>query len=520
MALSGTRPSQYKSSHYEAKRTLIRSRARQRQRAKRLQQQVDALKAENEQLRQSLRQVEEQLQVIRTLQPLEDAASLHDGIATRLLEMPIAGHQFAARMIALCIDLANQIGFRPAEAALTSVVDALGLPVKVPSYDMIRIWHGRVGVAEVQDTFRKDQDVLWMADHSSQIGKEKVLLIIGILLEDLPKPGETLTLEDMHVLAVVPGEQWKKEDVGREYRKLAERIGAPRFLVCDGATELQEPAKELEKDGIKTVVLTDLKHYAANVLEKWVGRSERFKSFLSEVGLTRNRVQQTELSRLVPPPLKQKSRFMNLSELLRWARMISCFLEHPNNVALEGISEERLNEKLGWLREYREDIVCWSACQTVINAALEFINHQGLSIGTTDQLRQKLARVMTGFPVGNETVNRVRDSLVDFVQQSEKKLKVGQRAWLSTEIIESLFGKYKRLEGQHSKGGFTSLLASFATLCCSTDPAHIRRRLLEVSTPDLRKWVKDTIGQTLTALRTLAYREYARITAGQISQAN
>jgi hypothetical protein len=353
-----------------------------------------------------------------------------------------------------------------------------------------------------------------MADHSSQIGAEKVLLIIGIAVEDLPEPGQTLSLDDIKVLAIVPGERWKKEDVGREYQKLAERIGAPRYLLSDGASELREPAEALEKDGRKTIVLGDLKHHAANVLEKQIGRGERFKAFITQVGLTRNRVQQTELSHFSPPPLKQKSRFMNLARLLRWANMVSYHLSDARSEARVGITAERMNEKLGWIREFREDLACWAACQEVIDAALSFINHEGLSAGTGDRLWTRLEETMSDLPEGNETVDRVAALLVEFVKRSEQQLGDGDRAWLSTEILESLFGCFKQLEGQHSKGGFTSLLTALPSLCCSVEPQRVRQRLLQVSTPKLKKWISENIGPTLTARRAVAYREYSAAQAG------
>ena len=316
MTLFRSHPSQYRSSHYEIKRNLIKSRDRQRRRAKFLSERVDAMESENQRLRRLLKQSEEQLLLDRQLHEISDATSNGDGTSVGnplLSDMPIAGHSFAGTMIALCINLAKQIGVRPAQRALQVVIDALKLNIKVPSHDAIRNWICRLGVGELEDTFHEGQDVLWMSDHSSQIGLEKVLLIIGIAVEDLPKRGQTLSLENVKVLAIVPGERWKKEDVGREYQKLAKQIGAPRYLLCDGAIELREPAEELKKDGRKTIVLGDLKHHAANVLKKQIGRSERFKTFLTQVGLTRNRVQQTELSHFSPPPLKQKSRFMNLA---------------------------------------------------------------------------------------------------------------------------------------------------------------------------------------------------------------
>jgi hypothetical protein len=417
-------------------------------------------------------------------------------------------------MVALCINLAMQIGFRPAKRALQTIFDALRVNIKVPSHDAIRNWSCRVVVGELEDTFDKDQDVLWMADHSSQIGAEKVLLIIGIAVEDLPEPGQTLSLEDVKVLAIVPGQKWKKEDVGREYQKLAEQIGAPRYLLSDGATELRDPAEALEKDGRKTIVLGDLKHHAANVLEKQIGRDERFQAFITQVGLTRNRAQQTELSHFSPPPLKQKSRFMNLAPLLRWASMVSHHLSDAHSEARVGITAERMNEKPGWIREYRGELACWAACQEVIDVALTFINHDGLSVGTGDRLRRQLKETMSGLPEGYETVDRVATLLVEFVERSQQQLAEGERAWLSTEILESLFGRFKQLEGQHSKGGFNSLLAALPSLCCKVDADRVRQRLLQVSTKKLKEWGKETIGSTLTTRRATAYREYVTAQTG------
>jgi hypothetical protein len=517
MTLFRSHPSEYKSSAYETKRNLIESRNRQRSRAQRLRSRVDVLEDQNERLRRQLHQAEEQLLLNRQLQESENATGNGHGIGSSehpLAKMRIANHSFTAAMVALCISLAKQVGFRSAERVLQTVADALKLDIKIPTHDAIRNWACRVGVAELMDTFRKDQVVLWMADHSSQIGSEKVLLIIGIAVEDLPKPGQTLSFEKVKVLAIVPGKRWKKDDVGREYQKLAEQIGAPRYLLSDGAIELREPAEALEKDGQKTIVLGDLKHYAANVLEKQIGRSERFKAFISQVGLTRNRVQQTELGHFAPPPLRQKSRFMNLGRLLCWARMVSYHLSNAHSKARVGVTVDRMDEKLGWVREYRDDFACWAACQEVIDAALSFINHKGLSQGTAERLRARLEETMCDLPERYEAADRIATMLVEFVEHSEQQLEAGDRAWLSTEILESLFGRFKQLEGQHSKGGFTSLLAALPSLCCQIDAARVRSRLLQVSTTVLKQWVKKTIGQTLTGRRTAAYHDFATATNG------
>ena len=423
-------------------------------------------------------------------------------------ERPMPGHQFGITLIAAAISLGKRVGFRAAADAMSILFDLLQIDMKVPSHDAIEQWTLRLGVATLQDTFTPTDRVLWMADHSSQIGKEKVLLIIGIAIDDLPPPGETLCLEKMKVLAIVPGESWKKEDVEREYQKLAGRIGPPVYLLCDGAVELRDPAGKLEKDGQKTIVLGDLKHHAANMLEKEIGRSERFKTFMSEIGLTRNRVQQTELSHFAPPPIKQKSRFMNLGSLLNWASMVLHHLNDRQSVSREGISKDRMEEKLGWLREFKCDVITWTACQGVIDRALEVINRQGLDGQTADLIEDSLMAHDQNWQAGGSSPTRIGLELIDWTRRSSSRLGEGERAWLSTEILESLFGRFKQLERQHSKGGFTRLLAALPTLCLKVTGELVREGFRRVNSPKLCEWMAETLGTTLKSRRNAAYHEY------------
>ncbi|MEP0347222.1 hypothetical protein [Rhodopirellula bahusiensis] len=402
---------------------------------------------------------------------------------------------------------AKRVGFRAAADVLQLVLDMLGTDLKVPSHDAIEQWTLRLGVASLKDTFTKKDRVLWMADHSSQIGKERLLLIVGVALDDLPPPGQTLSFDKIKVLALVPGQSWKKGDVEREYLKLAKKIGAPIYLLCDGARELRDPADKLEKDGEKTIVLGDLKHHAANVLEKEIGRSERFKSFVSEVGLTRNRVQQTELDQFAPPTLKSKSRFMNVGTLFKWAMMVLYHLDHPSD-SKQGISDEPMEQKFGWLRQYADDLRRWKQCQAVIEQSLRVINSMGLDEHTPKLVEEALNELNPGWRQETSSATRIGTKLIDWIEQSAIQLQAGQRAWLSTEILESLFGRFKQMERQHSKGGFTRLIAAIPTLCMRVTGERIREAFGQVDSKATWAWIQNTLGKTLTARRNASFREY------------
>ena len=422
-------------------------------------------------------------------------------------ERPMPGFQFNLTTIATAIELGKRVGFRAAADAMQIVFDMLEIDMRVPSHDAIAQWTLRLGVASLEDTFEKEERVLWMADHSSQIGKERLLLIVGVALKDLPPPGTTLTFDKLKVLAMVPGQSWKKEDVEREYLKLAKQIGSPVYLLCDGATELRDAAQKLEKNGEKTIVLGDLKHHAANILEKEIGRSERFSTFLSEVGLARNRVQQTVLDQFAPPTLRSKSRFMNLGSLFNWATMVLYHLNTPGSQSRSEISDGRMEQKLGWLREYANDLVGWNACQNVIDDSLLVINQHGLDAHTAGLLEQALSEANSNWRNEDCSATRIGVQLSDWINQSFKKLHADERAWLSTEILESLFGKFKQLERQQSKGGFTRLIAAIPTLCLRVTREIVRASFQRVDSKALKKWIQNSLGTTLTARRNAAYRE-------------
>ncbi len=83
---------------------------------------------------------------------------------------------------------------------------------------------------------------------------------------------------------------------------------------------------------------------------------------------------------------------------------------------------------------------------------------------------------------------------------------------MSTEILESTFALYKQLERQHSKGGFTSLLAGFGALLKTATDETIQQAFSTVSVKDLRQWTRENLGRTLASKRVATYKEFRSAT--------
>ncbi len=486
---------------------LLRSRETQAERAKSRTQDIRGLKQVNRQQQRAIFQFEEQVAQMRSqiIQLKAENERLRQQPPALPDDPRLPSHGFGPKMISLCVNLARKIGLRPTAACLRVVFDWLGITEKLPEWTTIRTWLLRVGVASIEQPVEPADDWIWMADHSNQIGPEKALVVIGLQASKMPPPGVALTHQDVRVLWVEPGVSWKREDMAQAYEKLAEQSGChPMAVLVDGAVELREGAEILLKRREDMVILGDFKHYAANVLKKIVGGDERFSELSTLIGRTRSAIQQTELAHLTPPSPKPKSRFMNLTATLKWARMVLWQLANPRSKGRRGIATTRMNQKLGWLRKYRDDIRCWSDCQSVVSEAVTFINEQGLFKGAADQLSDRIERLRA-----DATSNEVADRLLDFIRQAESKLDEGQRLPMSTEILESSFGLFKQLERQHSKGGFTSLLAAFGALLSPSTPETIRRDFTQVSVKKMRRWVTENLGETLASKRQVAYQELA-----------
>ena len=496
---------------------LLRSRETQAERAKSRTQEIQQLKKALEQQQRTIREQREQL-AEKNLQ-IARMQIENQRLRTQPPTLPddplLPHHEFGPKMISLCVNLARRIGLRPTPDVLKMILEWLGVDAKLPDWTTVRTWMLRVGVAAIKRPIEEADDWIWMADHSNQIGPEKALAIIGLRASKMPPPGQALTHEDVRVLELSPGTSWKREDMAVAYEQLAQRCGTPLGIVVDGAVELREGVEmaEMPRDkGQNTIVLGDFKHYAANVLKKIVGKDERFPQFSTQLGRTRSAIQQTELAHFTPPNAKPKARFMNLKPTLAWAKMVSWQLSHPQSQGRQNITAERMNNKLGWLREFRDDIDRWHACQQVVSASSTFINEQGLFRGAARQLRDHLRTLRNGDD--NKEAKNTKDSrhvtasLLRFVRQSESKLAAGQRLPMSTEILESSFGLFKQLERQHSKGGFTSLLAAYGCLLHVSTPESIRRDFAQVTVKDIRDWVSAKLGKTLASKRQTAYQEF------------
>ncbi len=409
--------------------------------------------------------------------------------------------QYGAGQIELCVNLARVIGLRPTSRVLRIVFDWLGVKVKIPTYETIRNWMQRIGLDRMRNA-KKVPGGVWLVDHTNQIGKEKVLAVLRVPEAKLSRWKGPLRHQDVEVLEVMPGEAWKREDMAKVYQKLAEEYGQPRSIVSDGAVELREPAETLGTPQERPLVIRDAKHLLANKFEALLSGDPQYQAFAKQLGGMRSALQQTELASFIPRAFKPKARFMNLKPVIHWAQTALWHLDHPESESRKGITEDRFEEKLGWLRPFASSIQKWQACQEVVSIALTFINENGIFRGAAKQCQKLLAHIEP-----YSMSQRLANTIVECLRQYEPKLRPNERLPMSTEILESSFALYKQLEKQHSRSGFTSLILTFPTLLRPTTSKEVAASFRRIKVADVRQWTKTHLINTVTAKRQRVYRE-------------
>jgi hypothetical protein len=412
-------------------------------------------------------------------------------------ESPSGGCGYAVSVQCLFLRLVLQgVSLRGVPRALTVVAESLGWDLPIPHWTTGRLWLLRLGHALLTMALEKAEDWAWLIDHSVQIGKDKCLVILGIRLSQLPKPGDSLRHTDMRLVALVLRESWTQQEVDRELEVASQRTGTPRVIVDDHGVDIAGGVRFFQERHPETVAIYDAKHKAACLLKKRLEKNQRWQEFTQKTSQTRSAIQQTELAFLVPPGPKPKARFMNLGPHLRWAANVLAVLQAPSAAVLKHARRERLQEKLGWLREFAGDVAEWSEWQTLVDTTVAFVNRQGVYRGAAKALRTELR----GHQV-HPSSRRLAGELLVFVVRQARRAKPEERFPGSTEVLESCFGRFKQLEKQQARGGFTSLVLGFGALLAETTTELIKQAMQQSGTQAVWQWCREVLGTTLFSKR-------------------
>jgi hypothetical protein len=407
------------------------------------------------------------------------------------LTPPPRGGHFSVSLVCLARDLIAHTGasLRCAAAVLALTGRRWGLASPMPSFSTIRSWLLRLGCYALCCPLPQGVAWAWLVDHTIQIGPQKLLVILGCPLAQAPFGERNLALEDLRLVALVPMGQSTHALVDAELEKAVARTGVPRVIVSDHATDLKKGVEDFRERHPATAAVHDVAHYGANVLENRWQRDPRWQEFVRRLSQGNQKMRHTAEAYLLAPTLRPKARFMNVGPLLRFADRVLRLLGREAPGA-------RVVEHYGWLLEYRGALTGWSEEHRVVQATIERVRRHGLHTGTLAALEDSWGQLSD-----RPGTKMVAGSMRAYARKYGGQAQEGETLVGSTEVLESGFGKLKRLQGDASAAGFTGLVLALGALTGQTGEAEVRHALDAVPTKQAEGWVKRTLGATLHWLR-------------------
>ncbi len=336
---------------------------------------------------------------------------------------------------------------------------------------------------------------MWIVDHVVQLGPEKCLLIVGVRLSAVPVEGEYLTHAEVEPIAICPVPQSNGEIVYQPLEEARKRTGVPREILSDQGSDLHKGIRQFCAAHPETSAVYDLKPKVAAGLKRELGADPAWAVFSTLATQPIARVQQTALAALAPPRQRRKARYMNVAELVVWGGHIVQYLDGVGSQQPDW-DPHRVEQAVGWVRQYRQELEQWRQLVEVGTIVEQFVKTHGVTLGGAQQVQHRLAETGT-LP----RTQQLSAELLQFVREEGAKAKVGERLVGSSEVIESIFGKWKHLEGDQARRGLTGLVLALGAIVSHTTAAVIKAALESVPTKTVLTWCREKLGKTVQATR-------------------
>ncbi len=416
--------------------------------------------------------------------------------------------------MSLLLVLSEGLSLRGARAAFIRCY--FWLRRKMPSHTAIRDWILQVGYYKLT-TIQKSQDWIGMIDLSIQIGAKKCLLILGVHASTLLKK-KPLTFEDVHVLHIELLEKTSGPIICEVIKKSEEKVGRYRQFCHDQGSDIISATRLYAEniqatEGRQIPITHDIAHKIANLLAVEV-EELRWAEFAKKAAKVKQKLQLTKWAPLCPPSQRSKARYMNLDEMVSWAKKNLAHLNKVTNEHQQTVTKnlcekkskealEALLDQFGWIRSYEHIIQEVGELLLIGGIVRQKIRTEGLHKKTSEELEQALLNLTVG-----KRADQFAGKLIDFVTDQTKDLE--QIALGSTEIIESSFGKMKQLMDEDTKDGFTPFILSLAACMGTLDLDTVQAALRTCSKKQVKAWAALNVGETVYSQRRRLFNPFRR----------
>jgi hypothetical protein len=374
--------------------------------------------------------------------------------------------------------------------------------ILVPHYTTIRLWIIRAGYHFLQQPIEKAPDWAIIGDITIDIGKIKCLALLGVRLNELENRGNyTLSHNDVVLLDLHPTEKSTGEFNYNSFKETQERVEVDfKQIVIDQGSDIKNGASLFVKENSETKVIHDISHKLSLIIEHELKEDPEWLSYTKKLTETGRYIAQTELVALKPPTQRSKARFMDIGYLVRWPRNI---LELKKTGRLAFISEERYQKYFGWIKEETLIMDMLEFMVGVVDLVKDLVRTFGLSVEILNEIRFFFE---TTDAATTDRLKRFVEKVIYTVDEECKKLEPGEVVLASTEVLESIFGKFKAIINSGHQGITSNILGMATIIGKERSKMEIQQSMEQCSVKTVMGWIKGKIGTTVGSYRNKLFK--------------
>ena len=366
--------------------------------------------------------------------------------------------------------------------------DVLG---KIPCYNTVDNWVKKCGLKTYEESGRVFKDINYaeIVDESMMIGEEKLLLTIGVPASHQKRP---LKSDDVQILDIAVSKSWNGEAVGKQLKKAAQKVGhLPEYVISDNASIMTKGVREAKMKHQR-----DISHSLGMYLERIYKNQDDFKNYIKLMSEAKAKFNMTKVAYLLPPTQRTIARFINLSAWVKWSsKMLGIYhtlsIKEKQVFAFIPANASLIDELLDVMRCIEEiEHIC---------------KQKGLSKKAIAECQKALINRLFK---GNLRMVKLAEYIKEFLKEESKILTNKSIVHNnSSDIIESLFGKYKDSKSPNKLYGVTShiLFMPLYTRLTNSKNAktfNFKTTLEEMKIEKLKKWSSENLSPNLVSKRT------------------
>lgn len=368
---------------------------------------------------------------------------------------------------------------------------------KTPHHTTIRNWVIRNGCYNLEKPIEKSDDIVGIGDVTIALGKLKCLAILGVRMNKLEERGNyTLAHNDVEILGLHLTEKSTGDFANQSFEATRDRIGSD-FLafVIDQGSDVKKGGNLFHEQHPNTVIIHDIPHKMSLIMQHTLKNDSMWAKYITKLTETKRLIYQTELAAMLPPNQRSKARFMDISYLIDWHERV---LESKRSGRLDSIPEERYQKYFGWLDDFELPLKDVRFMQGALEMIKSVCREHGLSYHAYEYIKMNFTEVSS--LIGDEKINKFLNEALKSLEIEVRKLKEDQVVLCSTEVLESIFGKYKELNS--SSQGINGNILGIATFVGPklTDQT-VKEAMEGCSTKSGIMWFKEKVTKTIGSLR-------------------